>query len=128
MRVFFSNWKMAVSVAAAGMTLPFALGCAVAHGIYHQFGSEPGTVQVAYGTFVRLCWLQAQQRAFANLICLVAIRRSCYGYHSNSQHIFIERTICADPHLGLSSALPYPDRTKTAVYAGWPHHPGCGCW
>jgi Kef-type K+ transport system membrane component KefB len=52
MRVFFSNWKMAVSVAAAGMTFPFALGCAIAHGIYHEFDSEPGTVPVAYGTFV----------------------------------------------------------------------------
>jgi hypothetical protein len=34
----------------------------------------------------------------------------------------------ANPHLGLPSALPYPDRTKTAVYACWYHHPGCGCW
>jgi Kef-type K+ transport system membrane component KefB len=52
MRVFFSNWKMAVSVAAAGMTFPFALGCAIAHGIYYEFDNEPGTVPVAYGTFL----------------------------------------------------------------------------
>jgi Kef-type K+ transport system membrane component KefB len=55
MRVFFSNWKMALSVAAAGMTLPFALGCAIAHGLYYQFSNEPGTVPIAYGTFVRFC-------------------------------------------------------------------------
>jgi Kef-type K+ transport system membrane component KefB len=58
LRVFFSNWKMALSVAGAGMTLPFALGCAIAHGLYHQFLNEKGLVPVAYGTFVRICWLQ----------------------------------------------------------------------
>lgn len=52
MRVFFSNWKMALSVAAAGMTLPFALGCAIAHGLYKQFSNEEGTIPIAYGTFV----------------------------------------------------------------------------
>ncbi|RDW57298.1 hypothetical protein BP5796_12748 [Coleophoma crateriformis] len=52
MRVFFSNWKMALSVAGAGMTLPFALGCAIAHGLYHQFSHEEGTIPVAYGTFL----------------------------------------------------------------------------
>lgn len=53
MRVFFSNWKMALSVAAAGMTLPFAMGCTIAHGLYHQFSDEPGTTPIGYGTFVR---------------------------------------------------------------------------
>ena len=53
MRVFLSNWKMALSVATAGMVFPFALGCAIAHGLYDQFSHEEGTVHVAYGTFVR---------------------------------------------------------------------------
>ena len=52
MRVFFGNWKAALSVATAGMTLPFAMGCAIAHGLYYEFSSEPGTVHVAYGTFL----------------------------------------------------------------------------
>jgi Kef-type K+ transport system membrane component KefB len=52
MRVFFSNWRMALSVASAGMIFPFSLGCAIAHGLYHQFSNEAGTVPVAYGTFV----------------------------------------------------------------------------
>lgn len=57
MRVFFGNWKMALSVATAGMTLPFAMGCAIAHGLYNQFSHEPGTIPVAYGTFVCLYYL-----------------------------------------------------------------------
>jgi Kef-type K+ transport system membrane component KefB len=56
MRVFFSNWKMAITVAGAGMILPFALGCGIAHGLYYQFlKNDDGLVPVAYGTFVRLC-------------------------------------------------------------------------
>lgn len=55
MRVFFSNWKIALSISGAGLTVPFALGCAVAHGLYYEFSDEPGTVPVAYGTYV--CYL-----------------------------------------------------------------------
>ena len=58
MRVFLSNWKMALSVAGAGMTLPFCLGCAIAHGLYNQFLHEAGLVPVAYGTFVCPSYLQ----------------------------------------------------------------------
>ncbi len=54
LRVFVSNWKMAISVAGAGMTLPFSLGCGIAHGLYHQFSHEEGVIPVAYGTFVCL--------------------------------------------------------------------------
>jgi K+:H+ antiporter len=72
MRVFFSNWKMALSVAAAGMTLPFALGCTIAYGLYYQFSNEPGTVPIAYGTFVRLCGLQPRSRTFSDIISVGA--------------------------------------------------------
>ena len=52
LRYFFSNWKVALSVGMAGLILPFALGCAISIGIYHQFSNEPGTEPVAYGTFM----------------------------------------------------------------------------
>ena len=52
LRYFFSNWKVALSVGLAGMILPFALGCAISFGIYHQFSSEPGMEPIAYGTFM----------------------------------------------------------------------------
>ncbi|TVY87632.1 K(+)/H(+) antiporter [Lachnellula willkommii] len=52
-RVFLNNWKIALSVAGAGMALPFSLGCAIAHGLYYQFlKNEKGLVPVAYGTFL----------------------------------------------------------------------------
>lgn len=52
LRYFFSNWKVALSVGLTGMTIPFALGAAVSHGIYNEFRNEPGTEHVAYGTFM----------------------------------------------------------------------------
>jgi Kef-type K+ transport system membrane component KefB len=52
MRIFRTNWKIAVSVSAAGMVLPFGLGCAVAYGLYHQFGNEPGIVKTSLGVYM----------------------------------------------------------------------------
>lgn len=52
MRYFFSNWKVALSVGAAGMALPFGMGCAIAWGLYHEFREEPGTVHVEFGTYM----------------------------------------------------------------------------
>jgi len=42
LRMMVSNWKIALNVGAAGMALPFGLGCAIAHGLYHQFRSDFG--------------------------------------------------------------------------------------
>ena len=40
MRLLSSNWWTALVVGAAGMILPFGLGCAIAYGLYHEFRSE----------------------------------------------------------------------------------------
>jgi Kef-type K+ transport system membrane component KefB len=47
-RLFTSNWRVALSVGLAGMILPFGLGIAIAYGIYHQFPS-PNTLN--FGVF-----------------------------------------------------------------------------
>src|SRR5439155_1014220 len=52
LRLFVTNWKVALSVGLAGMVLPFALGCAIAVGLYRQFSDEPGTVPISYGIFM----------------------------------------------------------------------------
>ncbi|KAG0126927.1 Sodium/hydrogen exchanger family-domain-containing protein [Tuber indicum] len=40
MRLLVVNWKVAVSVSAAGMVLPFGFGAAIAYGLYHQFKND----------------------------------------------------------------------------------------
>ncbi|KXT09914.1 hypothetical protein AC579_7989 [Pseudocercospora musae] len=52
MRYFFSNWRVALSVGAVGMILPFGLGCAIAWGLYNEFKDEPNIVSINFGTFM----------------------------------------------------------------------------
>lgn len=52
LRLLFSNWKIALSVGAAGMMLPFGLGCAIAYGLYHQFRGDEGLEPISFGTFM----------------------------------------------------------------------------
>lgn len=52
LRLLISNWRVALSVGALGMVLPFGLGCAIAWGLYHQFGDEPGLAPISFGVFM----------------------------------------------------------------------------
>lgn len=47
-----SNWRIALSVGAAGMALPFGLGCAIAYGLYHEFRTDPGLLPISFGTYM----------------------------------------------------------------------------
>ncbi|KAI0863999.1 K+/H+ antiporter 1 [Xylaria cubensis] len=49
-RLFISNWRVALGVSLAGLLLPFGLGYAVAWGIYNQFKEEI-TNNVNFGIF-----------------------------------------------------------------------------
>ncbi|KAI1353834.1 K+/H+ antiporter 1 [Xylaria sp. FL0043] len=50
LRLFTSNWRVALSVGLGGLILPFGLGYAIAWGIYHQFQDEI-TNNVNFGVF-----------------------------------------------------------------------------
>ncbi|KAJ8106922.1 hypothetical protein ONZ43_g6898 [Nemania bipapillata] len=50
LRLFISNWRVAVGVSLAGLLLPFGLGYAIAWGIYNQFKEEI-TNNVNFGIF-----------------------------------------------------------------------------
>lgn len=52
LRLMISNWRIALSVGAAGMALPFGLGCAIAYGLYHRFREDPGLVPISFGTYM----------------------------------------------------------------------------
>lgn len=52
LRFLVSNWRVAASVSAAGMILPFGLGCAISYGLYNSFRNEPGTVPINFGTYL----------------------------------------------------------------------------
>ncbi|KAI0168980.1 K+/H+ antiporter 1 [Hypoxylon sp. FL1284] len=50
-RMFTSNWRVALSVGLAGMILPFGLGCAVAWGLFNQFHNDGTTVDINFGVY-----------------------------------------------------------------------------
>ncbi|KAK2757581.1 K(+)/H(+) antiporter [Arachnomyces sp. PD_36] len=52
LRFLVSNWKVAVSVSAAGMILPFGLGCGIAYGLYNAFRDDPDLAPISFGTYV----------------------------------------------------------------------------
>lgn len=52
LRVLFKNWRISLGVGAAGMALPFGLGCAIAYGLYHEFRNEKGLVPISFGTYM----------------------------------------------------------------------------
>lgn len=52
MRMFVSNWRVALSVGLAGMALPFGLGSAIAYGLYHQFRTDEGIVHISFGVYM----------------------------------------------------------------------------
>lgn len=51
-RFLVSNWRIAMSVGALGMALPFGLGCAIAYGLYTHFRDEPNTTPIAFGVYM----------------------------------------------------------------------------
>ncbi|KKA21768.1 K homeostasis protein Kha1 [Rasamsonia emersonii CBS 393.64] len=52
LRFLMSNWRIAFGVSAAGMVLPFGLGCAISYGLYNQFYDEPGVLPISFGTYL----------------------------------------------------------------------------
>ncbi|CZT00115.1 probable K(+)/H(+) antiporter 1 [Rhynchosporium agropyri] len=52
MRMFITNWRVALSVGLAGMALPFGLGCGIAWGLYHQFRTDEGIVEISFGVYM----------------------------------------------------------------------------
>lgn len=52
LRFLVSNWRIALSVGAAGMALPFGLGAAIAWGLYNEFRNDPGLAPISFGVYL----------------------------------------------------------------------------
>jgi len=52
LRFMASNWRIALSVSAAGMAIPFGLGCAIAVGLYHEFRHDPGLASISFSVYM----------------------------------------------------------------------------
>ena len=52
MKMFMSNWRVALSVGLAGMILPFGLGAAIAYGLYYAFRDDPSMIDISFGVYM----------------------------------------------------------------------------
>ncbi len=105
-RFLVSNWRVATSVAFAGLALPFGVGCALAWGVYHQFSGDEGILSIGFSVYM--------------LFIGVAIAITVRSVHS------FQHTLCATkngPHpVGIPSVVPYLDGTETIGHVCRCHH------
>ncbi|KIX07737.1 uncharacterized protein Z518_02391 [Rhinocladiella mackenziei CBS 650.93] len=52
LRFLASNWRIALSVGALGMVIPFGLGCGIAWGLYYEFRDDPGLSPISFGVYM----------------------------------------------------------------------------
>ncbi|KAG5927630.1 hypothetical protein E4U42_001997 [Claviceps africana] len=63
-RFLVSNWRIATSVAVAGLALPFGIGCALAYGVYHAFHDEPGLKSIEFSIYMLFIGIAVAITAF----------------------------------------------------------------
>jgi hypothetical protein len=88
LRYLLSNWKIALSVGALGMAIPFGLGAGIAWGLYHQFRGDEGIAPIDFGIYL----------LFIGIAMAITVRI----FQKNSSR-------GADFASGIPSPLPYPD-------------------
>jgi Kef-type K+ transport system membrane component KefB len=52
LRFLASNWRIALSVGALGMAVPFGLGCAIAWGLFRDFRSDADLAPISFGVYM----------------------------------------------------------------------------
>ncbi|KAG6012903.1 hypothetical protein E4U43_007591 [Claviceps pusilla] len=63
-RFLVSNWRIATSVAVAGLALPFGIGCALAYGVYHAFHNEEGLKPIDFSIYMLFIGIAVAITAF----------------------------------------------------------------
>ncbi|KAL4796442.1 Sodium/hydrogen exchanger family-domain-containing protein [Aspergillus venezuelensis] len=78
LRFLVSNWKVAGSVSAAGMVLPFGLGAAVSYGLYHEFRNDDGVEHIEFGTYLLFIGIAMAITAFP-VLCRILTELKLLG-------------------------------------------------
>lgn len=78
LRFLISNWRVAASVSAAGMILPFGLGSAISYGLYHTFRTEPGMAHIDFGTYLLFIGIAMAITAFP-VLCRILTELKLLG-------------------------------------------------
>ncbi|KHN95978.1 K(+)/H(+) antiporter 1 [Metarhizium album ARSEF 1941] len=63
-RFLISNWRVATSVAVAGLAIPFGVGCALAYGVYRAFHDDQGLVPIKFEVYMLFIGIAVAITAF----------------------------------------------------------------
>ncbi|KAL4809688.1 Sodium/hydrogen exchanger family-domain-containing protein [Aspergillus unguis] len=78
LRFLVSNWRVAGSVSAAGMILPFGIGAGVSYGLYHEFRNEDGVKPINFGTYLLFIGIAMAITAFP-VLCRILTELKLLG-------------------------------------------------
>ncbi|GAE00058.1 K+ homeostasis protein Kha1 [Paecilomyces variotii No. 5] len=78
LRFLARNWRIATSVSALGMILPFGLGSAISYGLYNQFRNEPGLAPITFGTYLLFIGIAMAITAFP-VLCRILTELKLLG-------------------------------------------------
>lgn len=106
LRFLVSNWRVASSVSAAGMILPFGLGAGVSYGLYREFHDEEGLKPIDFGTYLLFIGI-----AMAITVCFSPAN-----------------PVTSSNSLGISGLVSYPYRVETTRDKCWCHRAVCRRW
>ncbi|KAL4781007.1 Sodium/hydrogen exchanger family-domain-containing protein [Aspergillus varians] len=78
LKFLVSNWRVAGSVSAAGMILPFGLGAGVSYGLYHEFRDDDGIRPIGFGTYLLFIGIAMAITAFP-VLCRILTELKLLG-------------------------------------------------
>lgn len=113
-RFLLRNWRVATTVAFAGLAVPFALGCAISWGLYRDFRNDAGVEHVNFPVYMLFVGVAI---AITVSLCPIA---ALFLYRQSPTNILAFNR-------GLPRAVPYPDRVEAPGYARRCHHPRRWC-
>lgn len=105
-RFLASNWRVATSVAFAGLALPFGLGCALAWGLYHQFSGDEGILSIGFSVYM----------LFIGVAIAITVRKALAGLR------WLDINNGDFGALGVPSPMPYLDGTEIAGHIRRRHY------
>lgn len=108
LRFLLRNWRVALSVGAAGMALPFGLGAAIAYGLYHEFREEADMAPISFGIYVLFIGV-----AMAITVSELTTPSSC---------------LISLINIGIPGSLSYFNVPKIAGHSCWCHRTFSRCW
>lgn len=97
-RFLVGNWRVATSVAVAGLALPFGVGCALAYGVYHAFRDEEGLKPIDFSIHM----------LFIGIAFAITVSQARLAVQKASAHETNHQSI------GFPDFVPYFDRTEAS--------------